>query len=57
MTSPWAKSRRHIGFGALSERIRREYRKKGYSAERARRIGNATAGKVANAKRKGRTSS
>lgn len=57
MTSPWAKSRRrNIGFRALSERIRRQYRKKGYSPERARRIGNATAGKVANAKRKGRSS-
>jgi hypothetical protein len=55
VTSPYAKSRRrHIGFKALADRITGEYRRKGYSPTRARKIGQATAGKVANNKRKGR---
>lgn len=52
MRSPYARSRRHIGFKGLSDRITRQYRRKGYSAARARQIGNATAGKVANLKKR-----
>jgi hypothetical protein len=43
---------RHVGFKALSTKVTREYERKGYSASRARRIGNATAGKIA--RRKGK---
>jgi hypothetical protein len=37
-------------FNKLKNKVATDYRKKGYSASRARQIGQATAGKVANAK-------
>lgn len=44
--------RRKLGFKGLESRVTREYRRKGYSPKRARAIGRATAGKVANLKRR-----
>ena len=37
---------KHIGFEKLSERVAREYERKGYSRKRAELIGRETAGKV-----------
>lgn len=37
-------------FEKLARKVEAEYRKKGYSLKRAREIGQATAGKVANEK-------
>lgn len=48
------KATKHIGFKKLSNEVTAEYRKKGYSAKRARAIGNDTAGKVAAKKRRKR---
>ena len=39
-------------FDKLERHIEREYEKKGYSHEEARRIGFATAGKIAHLKKK-----
>lgn len=39
------------GFNKLKNRIAREYEQKGYSKQRAQKIGRATAGKVAREKR------
>ena len=39
-------------FDRLEKHIEREYEKKGYSHETAKRIGFATAGKIAHLKRK-----
>ena len=39
-------------FAKLSNSVTREYRRKGFSAKRARHIGDATAGKIA--RRKGK---
>lgn len=39
-------------FDKLSNKVTREYEKKGVSAKKARQIGNATAGKVAREKGK-----
>ena len=45
------KTHKHLGYGRLSGIITREYERKGYSKGRASKIGHATAGKVAAAKR------
>lgn len=39
-------------FERLEKHIEREYRKKGYTLEESRKIGYATAGKIARSKRK-----
>lgn len=55
MTSPYnRRRRRHIGFKALAARITGQYRAKGYAPAKARQIGQATAGKVANSKKRSR---
>ena len=38
-------------FNKLEKKIEKEYRKKGYSKKRAKKIGYATAGKIAQKKR------
>lgn len=53
-TARKARPRRKLGFKGLEERVTREYRRKGYAPGRARAIGKATAGKVANRKRRAR---
>lgn len=42
--------RRKLGFNRLANRITQEYEAKGYSKGRARKIGRATAGKIAREK-------
>ena len=37
---------KHIGFGALSKRVAKEYQRKGYSKKAAEKFGKETAGKV-----------
>jgi hypothetical protein len=46
--------KRRTSFERLSDRIARSYRAKGYSAKRARYIGDAAAGRVARRKRRRR---
>ena len=48
------RSRKRTGFGALSGKVTREYERKGYSKAKASKIGHATAGKVARAKKRGK---
>lgn len=38
---------KHIGFDALEQKVYKEYRKKGYSIDRAKKAAFGTAGKVA----------
>lgn len=52
--TPRRRRRHKLGFKGLEARVEREYRRKGYSTRRARAIGQATAGKVANRKRRAR---
>lgn len=40
------RKKKKLGFKRLATEVTREYLRKGYSAERARKIGNATAAKV-----------
>lgn len=46
------KKRRRKPFSNLSEKVTKEYEKKGYSRKKASQIGHATAGKVAQEKKK-----
>ena len=39
-------------FNKLEKKIEKEYKKKGYSKKRAKKIGYATAGKIARKKKK-----
>ncbi|MEM3859506.1 MAG: hypothetical protein QW478_08890 [Candidatus Micrarchaeaceae archaeon] len=40
------RTKKHIGFNRLANKVAREYRKKGYSAKTARKYGQETAGKI-----------
>jgi len=45
-------SKEHPGFKGLSNKVEKEYEKKGVSKKKAKEIGKKVAGKIANEKKK-----